>query len=173
MSVKVEEIDRGWIRILRELRKLNNSYTAVGFFGHGGTPGDDIAARAAVQELGATIKVTTKMRFYFLYKFGFMLKKSILRIPKRPFMSEAYDDHKNKINKQLDRAYDNVLYGRHKAKQALSRIGEAWVGFIKLSIRTGNWKKNSSFTIKQKGSSRPLIKDGEMFNAVQHKEFMK
>jgi hypothetical protein len=173
MSVQVETIDHGWKRIKKELKKLNGGYTAVGFFGHGGDPGDDLAARAAVQELGANIKVTKKMRFYFLYKFGFMLKKDVIHIPKRPFMKRTFNKNKSEINKQLDNAYDQVLKGNFGAKQMLARIGEGWVGLTKLTIRSGKFKKNSGFTISQKGSTRPLVDGGEMINGVEHKEFFK
>jgi hypothetical protein len=173
MSVQVETIDHGWNRIRKELKKLNGGYTAIGFFGHGGDPSDDLAARAAVQELGATIKVTKKMRFYFLYKFGFMLKKAVIVIPKRSFMKQTFDKNKNKINKQLDLAYDQVLKGSFGTKQMLARIGEWWIGLTKLTIRSGSFKPNSGFTISQKGSTRPLVDDGEMINGVEHKEFFK
>ena len=63
-GVTVEDIDHGWDKVMREIKKLDGSYTAVGYFGHGGNPSDDIAARAAVNELGATIRVTKKMRGY-------------------------------------------------------------------------------------------------------------
>lgn len=173
MSVHVEEIDHGWERIQKELKKLNGSYTAVGFFGSGGTPEDDLAARAAVNELGATIKVTKKMKFYFLYKFGVMLKKAVLKIPKRPFMKQTYEKNKNKINGQLDKEYDNIIIGKYTSKQALSRIGEWWTGLTKLTIRTATFKRNAPLTIKQKGSTRPLVDGGEMFNGVDHREKMK
>lgn len=173
MSVQVEEIDRGWNKIQRELKKLNGGYTAIGFFGSGGKPDTDLAARAAVQELGAIIKVTRKMRFYFLYHFGFMLKKSHIIIPKRPFMKQTFAKNKSKINNQLDKEYDSIITGKHSAKKALSRIGEWWVGLTKLTILKGGFTPNAPITIKLKRSSRPLVNSNEMMKGIEHREFFK
>jgi hypothetical protein len=172
-TVKVIEIDHGWKRIQKEMKKLNKSYTAIGFFGHGGKPSNDMAARAAVNELGAKIRVTQKMRWFFLFKFGKMLMKRILYIPKRPFMKQTYEKNKNKINKKCDQEYMNIVKGKSSVKQALSRLGEWYTGHVKVTIRKGNFKANAPLTIQQKNSSKPLMDTGQMWNSVRHREFIK
>lgn len=172
-TVEVIEIDRGWKRIQKQLRKMNKSYTAVGFFGHGGKPSNDMAARAAVNELGAKIRVTQKMRWFFLFKFGKMLKKSVINIPKRPFMKQTYENNKKNINRKCDEEYKNIVKGKTTVKQALSKLGEWYTGHVKVTIRRGNFKANAPLTIQQKRSSKPLMDIGEMWNSVRHREFIK
>lgn len=173
MTVHVEVNDKEWRRIKKQLKKLDKSYTAIGYFGRGGSPKYDLASRAAVQELGARITVTQKMKGFFAAKFGVYLKKKTIIIPKRPIMKRTFDTYVEKVNTQLDKAYDRVLTGSYSAKKALARIGEIWVGFTKLTIRSGPWKKNKPLTVKLKGSSKPLISGGELLNGVEHREIMR
>lgn len=171
ISVKVEEKDMGWKKIKREVKKFQNSSTSIGYFSNGvGGPDKNIAARAMVQETGATIKVTSKMRGWWLYNHGTMLKKTALVIPKRPFMRQTFDKNKKKIFKEVEKNYDRVLAGRSTAKQALSRLGEWYVGRIKMTITNGRFKSLSPFTIMKKKSAKPLMDKGEMRRATTHRE---
>jgi len=168
----VTDKDLGWKRILKETQKLKKSYTAVGFFGNGGSPGTDIAARAAVNEYGATIRVTKKMRGFFAAKFGIGLKKStnVIRIPARPSMAKTYSLHKRKIVERQAIEWGKLIDGKQTARRSLARLGEWYVGRIKWVIKTVRFAPNSSLTVKTKGSSKPLIQSGEMRNSVTHRE---
>lgn len=175
MAVEIEDRDMGYRKVMRELKKLDNSYTAVGFFGHGGNPSNDIAARAAVNELGATIRVTKRMRGYLAAVMGVFLKKTtnILRIPARPFMRRTASLYKRKLEERKVIELNGIISGRFSARQALSRLGEWYVGRIKYVITKLKFTLNSGITIKQKGSSKPLISSGEMRNATTHREIMR
>ena len=170
-KVEVRDIDHGWRDIKREVKKFRNGSTKVGLFSSGsGGPSSSLAARGAVNEYGATIKVTEKMRWWWLFNFGKKLKKSFIKIPKRPFMRMSFDKNKKEIRKFIKREYYKVLLGRSTAKKSLGRIGEWFAGEIKETIKNGNFKANSNFTKKQKGSSKPLIDTGQMRNSITHKE---
>jgi hypothetical protein len=173
MNISVTDVDHGFDNIKKEVRKFKKSWTSIGFFTKGGDPSNDIAARAIVQEFGATIPVTKKMRGFFLYKFGVALKKTHITIPERPFMKQTFDKNKNKIHDRIIEEYNRVLDGRNTAKQALSRLGEWYRALMQLTIRGGNFVANSPLTIKAKGSSKPLNDTGEMANSIEHRETIK
>ena len=155
MGVSFEEKDLGWEKIQKELKKFENGYTKIGFFSNGGDPSSNIAARAAVQEYGAKIKV-------------FGRKES--EIPSRPFMRMTFENNKNKISKLMQRLYDGILEGKMTARRALKILGEWYVGQVKMTITTGTFAPLSPLTIKLKKSSKPLINTGEMRNSLQHRE---
>jgi hypothetical protein len=175
LSVVVEEKDLGWNRIKRELKIFDKSYTAAGYFGSGGTPATDVAARAAVNEFGATIKVTQKMRGYLAAVLGIHLRKTttVIRIPKRPYNRKTFDKNKKNIKNKITEEYNAILEGQRTARRALSRLGEWYVGLIKLTVRKGGFAPNSKITTDRKGSSKPLIDTREMINATTHREFFK
>ena len=176
MTVKparVEDIDHGWADIQKNVKKLGKAHTKVGYFGGGTDPSKDIAARAAVMEYGARIRVTPKMKGYFLFNFGVALKKKIIEIPKRPFFRTAFEKNYKQLGNIAAKEYNDVLEGKSNARQSLSRMGEWMVGRVKHSITNGSWAANSSLTVKLKGSSKPLIDSGELRNSVTHREFLK
>lgn len=174
-GVKIEIIDKGWNKTLAQIKKLNKSYTVVGWFGSGGTPSNDVAARAAVNEFGATIRVTKRMRGYLAAALGIFLKKSttVIRIPSRPFVRKTASLFKKKTEERMAIEYNRLLGGQQSARQTLSRLGEWYVGRTKWVMTTVKFTPNSSATTKKKGSSRPLIDSGQMRNSTTHREIMK
>ena len=174
MSAKVIDIDKGWKKIQEEVTKMKNSHTKVGYFSDGGTnPSENVAALALLHEKGASIKVTPKMKGYFLFKFGIALKKAYIIIPSRPWNRVTFEKYQHAIKDLLIYEYNKILEGKQNAKNALSKIGEWYVGRLKDTMTKGSFAPNSGFTTAQKGSSKPLIDEGTMRNSTTHKEFMK
>lgn len=177
MAPKIEQkmIDHGWNRVMAEIKKLDGSRTHVGWFGHGGDPSNDVAARAIVNEFGATIRVTGKMRGFLAGALGIFLKKStkIIRIPARGFMKKTVALFHRKLDERMKIEYNRLLNGKQGARKTLSRLGEYWVGRIKFTILRVQFKKNHPATVKKKGSSRPLVDTGQMLNSTDHREKMK
>jgi len=171
MGVEVQDIDYGWDRIQKEATKMRRMYTKVGYFA--GEGGSDIANIAAVQEHGADIRVTPKMKGFFLFKFGVSLKKTVIRIPARPWNRMTFDKYKEKVHKLMVYEFNRILEGKQTAKSAMSKIGEWYVGKLKETMTRGNFAPNSGFTVRQKGSSKPLIDTGTLRNSTTHREFDK
>lgn len=169
-SAEVIEKDMGWKRIQSEVKRFKNSYTAVGYFSGAS---DKLAMRAFINENGARIKVTPKMKGYWLYNFGVMLKKPFINIPARPFMKQTFEKNKDKIRPVFEKELSFIFEGKSDAKASLSRIGEWYTKKIKRVFIEGTFAPNSSFTKSRKKSSRPLIDSSEMRNRVVHKEFIK
>ena len=172
--VEVEDIDHGWKKLMKEIKKLDKSYTAVGWFGHGGDPSNDVAARAAILNTGATIRVTKKMRGYLSAVLGIHLKKSthVIRLPARPFVKKTASLFKRKLADRMKIEYNNMLGGKQNAKKTLARIGEWYVGKTKYVMTHVSFTANSSATVRKKGSSRPLIDSGETRSSTTHREVM-
>lgn len=174
-KISFEFRDFGYKKLIKEIKKLDGSYTVVGWFGSGGSPSEDVASRAAVNEFGATIRVTKRMRGWLAAVLGVFLKKTtnVIRIPARPFVKKTFSLYKRKLAKQMDIEYNRLLNMKQGAKKTLARIGEWYTGRIKYVITKIRFQPNSSITIKRKGSSNTLIDAGEMRNSTTHREIMK
>lgn len=171
----VTVIDHGYDEVMREIKKLNKSYTAVGWFGRGGSPENDVAARAYLMEKGATIRVTKRMRGFLAASLGLFLnsRTNVIRIPGRPFISKTYSLYKRKVPDVFARKYNELLANRATAKQVLGFVGEWYVGRIKYVLTNVRFAPNHPVTVRKKRSSKPLIDTGEMRNSTTHREIMK
>lgn len=147
LATNITDTDKGWKRIKSALLAAQNYGTAVGLPGNVGLA-PTLAERAATQEYGS--------------RDG--------KIPSRPFMRQAFDGNTKRIEQHMNNEIAAVIDGKYGPKQALSRVGEFFVGVIKSTIRRGDFKPLKPATILRKGSSRPLIDTGEMRNSITHKE---
>lgn len=168
MSNNTVEKDMGWKHIKTEVKKFKGAYTAVGYF-TGMSQG--LLTKAWVNEMGAKIPVTPRMKWWWLFNFGVILKKTIITIPSRPFMRQTFEQNKNRITTVITKELNMIYDGVSTAKMSISRIGEWYTGQVKRIFRTGNFAANSPATAAKKKSSRPLIDTGELRNSVTHREF--
>lgn len=147
----VKEIDHGWKDIKKMLKKMDGSSVVVGFPSETNKqhPNTDftIAELVAVQDLGR--------------KDG--------SIPARPFMEQTFEKNKNRISKLQLKLKDRVLTKRDTIRKALGKLGVWYEGEIKKEITTGTFEPLSQATIDKKNSSKPLIDEGIMRNAVTSK----
>ena len=90
-------------------------------------------------------------------------------IPERPFMSNAIEDNKSNYRRAMRRAAPKILSGKETLARTLSKLGIYAEGHIKVEITELRIPGNAPATIKQKGSSNPLIEHGTMRAAVTHK----
>lgn len=168
MSHKIIEIDKGWNRILKDHKNLRSIEVGIGLFGNGNSPESNLAYRGVIQELGANIKITSKMRG-FLHSIGIHVKSSTKRIiiPRRPFSRNAFDKNENKLKRAVLKWYRDLVDGKINVDRFLKKIGVFHQGHIKKSIQTGSWVRNHPATTARKKSSRPLIDKGEMLRNVK------
>lgn len=88
-------------------------------------------------------------------------------IPSRPFMRQTIDKYTGAWGQAAEAAEKRVAGGM-SPHQALELIGNIAEGHIKQTIGRGSFAPNAANTIKQKGSSQPLIDTGAMRGAVRH-----
>lgn len=149
------------------------------------SPNLDMAGLGAVQEFGARIKVTDKMRGYFAYAFGINLKKTTTEIviPARSWLQKPIErsaDLRKKIRQKAELTKEEISL----AEEFISEYGES--GILKelaYAVATsaleiineafdssgfGEWQPNSQLTIKEKGSAKPLIDEGRLRSAITY-----
>lgn len=90
------------------------------------------------------------------------------RIPPRPFMGKAMEKNYDNIREEMKTASANITKGGDAMMQ-LNRLGEKGKSMVQTSIRDGGWTPNAPATVKKKGSSRPLIDTGQMWQSVHHR----
>lgn len=141
----VRLFDRGYIKIIKELRDSWKKEVAVGILeGAKGESETSIAEYAAENEFGTA------------------------KIPSRPFMAISFDENIDKITRDIKTQYKNIGIGKYTANQALSVIGLKHVKRIQNTITNRNiLPKLAESTIEKKGSTKTLVDTGAMVNSVQ------
>ena len=165
---------------LKELSKSLGKYYSVkiGILAENNKPVSenmDLAGIGAVQEYGARIKVTDKMRAFFRYNFGVNLKKSkeYIEIPARSWL---YEPIKNpEFRKRIfEYVGDQELFEETADKDVMKKlaniIGE--VGLLQIFKAfenggiNGEWQPNNAITVAQKGSSMPLVDKSDLKKSI-------
>lgn len=155
--MSVVDNDKKWLRIKKELKLIDGSYTKVGLQHDGKEyPGKD----KLVSQIG------------FDNEHGVHGKKG-WKIPPRPFMSTSFDESKHKIEALTKKEYNKVIAGEISVKRALALVGEWMVGVVKTKITNIKEPPNAPFTIHKKKSSNPLIDTGRMRASITHQEVIK
>lgn len=164
-------------RMKKIAKQLSKYYTVkIGLLaGKGGdmpvSENADLAYIGAVQEYGAKIKVTDKMRGYFRHNFGVNLKKDKeqIEIPARSWLYEPIKDEGfRKLVYEFvgDQEVFEEYADKDFMKQLAKLIGEAGMLQIQRAFANGGingeWPANSPITVASKGSSKPLIDNSDL-----------
>ncbi len=153
---------------IKRLEELESMYVAVGILSK--TDGE-ILMIANVHEFGTDIKVTDKMRVFFLYEFGIPLKPTtkVIRIPERSFIRSAYDNKSDEVYVDGAKLLDGVVEGTLSAKEFYTALGQVTVDVIKnYLISEVNSPPNTALTIANKGSSNPLVDTGRLVESIAY-----
>ena len=184
------KINYGGLKSL--IKEMSKNYSVkVGLLAENGGSDEvsenlDLAGLGAVQEFGARIKVTEKMRGYLGWKFGIHLKKETTEIviPARSWLQmplERNQDLRAKIKEKTDLTkQDRELleltiqeYGEGGLLKDLAyAVGTSALEQIQEAFQTegfGEWAENRPATIKAKGSESPLIDTGRLRKAITYK----
>ena len=131
----------------------------------------DLAAIGCVQEYGAEIPVTDKLRNFFRWKFGVNLKKTTthIKIPARSWLYEPLTNPEFK-KEIYDYVGDEEVIEEFADKDIMKELADIIGSMGLLQIQkafqnggiNGKWPANSPITIAQKGRSRPLVADGDL-----------
>ncbi|MCK5601784.1 hypothetical protein KAR91_07950 [Candidatus Pacearchaeota archaeon] len=84
------------------------------------------------------------------------------KTPERSFLRSTVDEDNRLFIRFIDKEKKNIVEGKRTRKSALKRLGIFAEGRVKLKINRGPFTPNAPFTIKKKGSSKPLIDTGRM-----------
>jgi len=160
-------IDRNgdWKKYKRGMRRVDNESVKCGIFGN-----TEQSFIATIQEFGATIKVTEKMRAFLHHK-GIHLRKDTthIEIPSRPFLRNTMDKNKERLDRINAEIEYNVLRG-YTVQRALEEVGVEVVSLIKKEIKELKDPPKSDATLKMQGEGKnnPLINTGSMRQSVDY-----
>ena len=154
-------------QIQAALQELNKCKLQVGVFA---PEGSEQWIIAMVNEYGAELKVTPKMRA-FLHIKGLHLKNStqIIKIPERSFIRAGFDSCKEELEEQINKMLPLVLRLKLTPQTMYELIGAIAVSRIHEYIQSVREPANHPFTIQDKGSSHPLINSGRMNQSITYK----
>lgn len=88
-------------------------------------------------------------------------------IPPRPFIRQTADNNEEQILSFMEVEADRVANGG-SAEDCLKRIGVMSKGLMQETIKDGDFAPNAFTTVKNKGSSKPLIDTGAMRQGVNY-----
>lgn len=132
-------------RFLKMIKELGELQVRIGFQ-HGEATeddGTDVCDVAAWNELGT------------------------VNMPSRPFLRKSVDENEGKIKSYL-KSMKNVMLNGASAEEILKEIGIFQKDLIQEKITDGEFAPNAQSTIRQKGSSKPLIDTGRMRQSVNY-----
>lgn len=105
------------------LKKLNKSGKVVFRTGVFGEDDSKMVIIGAVHEFGAEIKVTPKMRGYFLYKYGIPLKiGSTIKVPARKWLSLGFERNKKFYDKLFRKFFKDISISSFSYKSRCEAI---------------------------------------------------
>ena len=141
MGGKVVDKDTGYSELLGSIRDIAGKDLGVTIGVHG-EEGSQIVIAAATNE------------------FGNLDQSAVGAIPERSYLRSTIDEGQAEILNDLQGAVIFALDGDDLEK-GLGLVGEKWVGKVKKKIKDLKEPPNADSTIRQKGSSNPLIDTGQ------------
>lgn len=93
-------------------------------------------------------------------------------IPQRSFIRSPLSLHLKDNIKKYKQKYIDLIFKKHKIKEAYDLLGVNCKGIILQAFSDANggaWAPNSPITIERKGSSRPLIDTGRLRKSIDFK----
>lgn len=167
-------------QFLKMLEDLTKYHVEIGIFGDQGLGASsylgsngtttELLVIAHVNEFGCNIEVTDKMRAY-LHTIDIHLKASTksINIPERSFMRAGYDDNKSKFIARGNKLLTKVIRLELPVHAFYEALGEYMVGRIQKYLTSLRTPPNHPTTIKDKGSSNPLIDTGRLRQSITYK----
>jgi phage gpG-like protein len=141
MAKGVKDIDHGFDQMVVNVKELKGHGVKVGVMG-----GGKVLEYAIYNEFGTS------------------------RIPARPFMQTTFDNNQGEILKFTEFLAQGIIDGKSTVDRALRVLGETYQLKVQQTIRDAkNWAvPNNPNTIKQKGSSSPLIDEGRLVGSIRY-----
>jgi hypothetical protein len=161
MTKPVEDIDRGWKKIMAEMKRMGRSPRVIDV---------GIIGTEAERELEALIgEFTTNAAIGSFHEFG-----TVKGIPERSFIRSTIDEKHSHISKLLARVARGILGLKIKWEKGAGLTGEKVVSWIKAKIRKGIPPALMPSTIDArrrqfgKASSKPLIATGQLMGSTTY-----
>lgn len=174
MTVTTEGHRPDFMKMAKELDKLNHWEVAVGFFGENDAK---LLTIVRANEYGITIKPKPGNKFggYLMVPYKdengkqrfYKLKEVV--IPPRPFIKNAWDANTGKYKQMVFDGLKDICNGDTTAIKFLNKLGVTCVKDIQEEAVKLKNPPNAPLTIENKNSSNPLVDTGEMIRKVTYK----
>jgi len=145
MASQIKDIDRGWKRIKKDVRRMDKSFVKIG-----------------LQQNAGRVNGTSLAMIGFWNEFG------TRHIPSRSFIRYTADVGRAAYTALAASQADKIIRGKQTIFQALSIIGAKAQADVQRRITTVRTPPNAASTIAKKGSSNPLIHTGRMRSSIRY-----
>lgn len=152
MVARTASSNPGWLKKLAERYRRQSHRLAIGWprgsgaIGQAYPDGTQVALVAAVQQYGSDSN----------------------GIPARPFLTEGVKDATRVTSPIIERLAPKIAQGKIRPEQILEHCGQPAVGAVQERLTDGPWTPNAPATVEAKGSSRPLIDEGQMRQSITY-----
>lgn len=141
----VQDIDRGWKHIKKELAKMDDAYVKVGIQTDAEViEGVHMAGIGAFNEFGTS------------------------RAPERSFLRSTIDEKREVYFRILANEMNKIFAGTRTAAESLGLLGQKATSDIQKKITDLKDPPNAPSTVRAKGSSNPLIDTGRMRASIRY-----
>ncbi len=150
MSVRIRDIDNGYIKLLEAAAKARHGTVDVGILASEGDKASQTTPSLTVAEVAA------------FNEFG-------LGVPERSFVRAYVDENGSLLREDIRKLALLVVKGKKTTEEALETLGLKVVGGMQKRISKGIPPPNAPATIRRKGSSKPLIDTGQLRSSITHR----
>ncbi|MGA4517206.1 hypothetical protein ACPA0F_07950 [Solibacillus silvestris] len=163
VRVRVKKDRNNIPKAIRNLKQLNKHDAVVGYHVKNHTE-----MVAGVQEFGAMIPVTDKMRAYLASQ-GLPLRESTktINIPERAFIRIGFDRGVDDVVRMIEGRIDEAIAGSLPAKLLLEMVGDEMRDQIRDHADDLRSPANHPFTQEEKGENDPLEDSGHMIDSME------
>lgn len=152
MAGNVKDTDKGWKALRARLGAANDLIVTVGVHAPEGAKPADPEAESPI----------TVSEIATIHEYG------MGNSPERSFIRAWADQKAAENDMALRKIAQAIIQGKYDGRTGLERFGLLAVGQIQTRISNGIPPPNAESTIRQKGSSTPLIKTGHLRSAIRH-----
>lgn len=144
------DTDNGYAALVKNVFKLGAPKIAFGIFAEDAAQPADADGNVTILDIASWQEFGTE------------------HIPERSFLRAWFDQNQERAVEVLRRLLQSVVEGKRTPDQALKLFGEWALGEIKQRIAQGIPPPNAESTVRQKGSSTPLIDTGQLRSSVTY-----
>ena len=165
MRVRIKKDKNNIPKALRNIQELNKKDAVIGYHEKNHTE-----MVAGVQEFGARVPVTDKMRAYLASQgLPLMASTKEIVIPERAFIRTGFDRGVDDVVRLVEKRIDEAIAGSLPAKVFLHMIGDEMRDQIRDHADDLRNPANHPFTVEEKGENDPLEDSGHMIDSMEVK----
>lgn len=143
MSGSVTDTDKGYAKLLKQLRDINAPGVYVGVRAEAGS---DMVIIAASNEFGTADG----------------------HVPERSYLRSTVDDGQSEVADDLQKALTEAVDGTRDIRTGLERVGAKWVGKVQDKIKSHPGPPNAPSTIARKGADATLVDTGRLRQSIDY-----